>query len=124
MRMLTLPSVRANTPAVRTPGRMGRYATTRRAASTLNCPSHQRYSGGHCTSKRPRSIPGHLHVGDACRRREGDPMRMRGTALWLTLFALVTPRAALAQTTGAIAGTIRDISGGVLPGVTVEASSP
>jgi hypothetical protein len=31
---------------------------------------------------------------------------------------------ASAQSTGEIAGVVRDASGGVLPGVTVEASSP
>ena len=37
-------------------------------------------------------------------------------------FALTAPAAAFAQ--GAFAGVVRDASGGVLPGVTVEASSP
>ena len=38
---------------------------------------------------------------------------------------LLTPRAAHAQAaTGNIAGTVKDSSGGTLPGVTVEASSP
>ena len=42
------------------------------------------------------------------------------------VFALSIPASVLAQTTGqsAIAGVVRDASGGVLPGVTVEASSP
>src|SRR5688500_12371858 len=40
------------------------------------------------------------------------------TAVWLML-----PAAALAQE-GQIAGTVRDSSGGVMPGVTVEATSP
>jgi hypothetical protein len=39
------------------------------------------------------------------------------------LFLFITPHLSLAQTTG-IAGVVRDTSGGVLPGVTVEASSP
>ena len=46
--------------------------------------------------------------------------------LFLVLTALVlvlTPRLALAQT-GSISGVVRDSSGGVLPGVTVEVSSP
>ena len=48
--------------------------------------------------------------------------------LSLLIFSLVglvaaTP-AAYAQTGSAIAGIVRDASGGVLPGVTVEASSP
>jgi hypothetical protein len=36
----------------------------------------------------------------------------------------VSSTAAVAQTTGAIAGVVKDTSGAVLPGVTVEASSP
>ena len=38
------------------------------------------------------------------------------------LLVLLTPASVLAQ--GSLAGTVRDSSGGVLPGVTVEASSP
>jgi hypothetical protein len=48
------------------------------------------------------------------------------SALVLVLAALVlglTPRLALAQT-GSISGVVRDSQGGVLPGVTVEVSSP
>ena len=41
----------------------------------------------------------------------------------LALLALL-PYAALAQQTSAIAGVVRDTSGAVLPGVTVEAASP
>jgi hypothetical protein len=48
--------------------------------------------------------------------------------LWVgTLFVLVgllAPRLASAQDAATIAGTVRDASGAVLPGVTVEASSP
>ena len=36
--------------------------------------------------------------------------------------ALLLPRAAWAQQASGIAGVVRDASGGVLPGVTVEAS--
>src|SRR5438093_7479842 len=45
-----------------------------------------------------------------------------GVVAWLVLI----PIAALAQsaTTGAIAGLVRDTTGAVLPGVTVEAASP
>ena len=48
-------------------------------------------------------------------------------AVWTALVILVfAPGAAWAQTTttGAIAGMVRDSTGGVLPGVTVEAASP
>ena len=50
----------------------------------------------------------------------------RRSALVLVFAALVlvlTPRLALAQT-GSISGVVRDSQGGVLPGVTVEVSSP
>jgi hypothetical protein len=42
----------------------------------------------------------------------------------LAVAALLFPVGAFAQQAGAIAGVVRDSSGGVLPGVTVEASSP
>src|SRR5438067_1997520 len=43
-----------------------------------------------------------------------------GAVLW-TLLVLLSPLSAGAQT---IAGTVKDATGGVLPGVTVEAASP
>src|SRR5882672_7698535 len=52
-----------------------------------------------------------------------SPSRMRRTWVSLVFVAAVLwlPQAALAQS---IAGTIKDTSGSVLPGVTVEAASP
>ena len=50
---------------------------------------------------------------------------MRGASATFVLFlavAVLLPSLALAQ--GALTGTVRDESGGVLPGVTVEAASP
>jgi len=49
---------------------------------------------------------------------------MRGDTRTLALLACIVliPTAALAQ--AVIAGTVRDSSGAVLPGVTVEAASP
>ena len=49
---------------------------------------------------------------------------MRGVMKTLVMLAAVVlvPAAAFAQAT--LAGTAKDTSGGVLPGVTVEASSP
>jgi hypothetical protein len=45
--------------------------------------------------------------------------------LWLVVLGLVFPTTLLAQSgQSAIAGVVRDSTGGVLPGVTVEASSP
>ena len=49
------------------------------------------------------------------------PRGVVGLALAVTLFV---PVGARAQQTGTIAGTARDATGGVLPGVTVEARSP
>jgi hypothetical protein len=45
-------------------------------------------------------------------------------AVWALVCGLIWPAAASAQQSAGIAGVIRDTSGGVLPGVTVEASSP
>ena len=59
---------------------------------------------------------GDLWVGDL---RVRD---LRVRIVWLAL-VLLTPAAAFAQTTG-IAGVVKDSTGAVLPGVTVEASSP
>ena len=52
-------------------------------------------------------------------------MNIRRTGWVLVLLgALLIPQLALAQTAGSIAGTVKDASGGVLPGATVEAASP
>jgi Carboxypeptidase regulatory-like domain len=52
----------------------------------------------------------------------------RTPSVWLVIvFALLTPSVAAAQGAlerGTLTGTVRDASGGVLPGVTVEAASP
>ena len=45
-------------------------------------------------------------------------------AIVVLLSLLLIPAAALAQATASIVGTVKDASGAVLPGVTVEASSP
>src|SRR5258705_1205024 len=47
-------------------------------------------------------------------------------SLWLVITVVLYAAAASAQgvATGSIAGVVKDASGGVLPGVTVEASSP
>src|SRR5262245_53480033 len=42
--------------------------------------------------------------------------------LWLLVLVAIVPATAYAQ--GSIAGTVKDTSGAVLPGVTVEAASP
>ena len=48
---------------------------------------------------------------------------MRKLALWMAIAILLVAAPVLAQSSG-IAGIVRDSSGGVLPGVTVEAASP
>src|SRR6267142_727999 len=47
-----------------------------------------------------------------------------GSGLLILACVLLVPSAATAQQTSAIAGIVRDTSGAVLPGVTVEAASP
>src|SRR5437870_13792417 len=49
-------------------------------------------------------------------------MRWASKAILILMAALLLPSAAFAQ--GTLTGTVRDESGGVIPGVTVEASSP
>jgi len=49
-------------------------------------------------------------------------VRSFGRGVFIGVVLLGLPSALAAQST--IAGTVRDASGGVLPGVTVEASSP
>ena len=53
-------------------------------------------------------------------RQRNARMSVFGVTMLLALSASV----AFAQSTGAIAGVVRDTTGGVLPGVTVEAASP
>src|SRR5437763_14432543 len=49
-------------------------------------------------------------------------MRWASKAVLMLMAALLLPSIASAQ--GSLTGTVRDESGGVLPGVTVEAASP
>src|SRR5499426_3575192 len=51
-------------------------------------------------------------------------MRQRARALLLVIGVLALPSASFAQALGTIAGNVKDPSGAVLPGVTVEAASP
>src|SRR6266700_3911793 len=74
-------------------------------------------------------MPDDYSSGPRCRRRRGthsvpkeDYMRWASKAILMLMAALLLPSAAFAQ--GTLTGTVRDESGGVLPGVTVEASSP
>ena len=52
------------------------------------------------------------------------PSRVLGIGFIVCAYISLIPYAAFAQQTSAIAGVVRDGSGGVLPGVTVEAASP
>src|SRR5688500_9168622 len=56
----------------------------------------------------------------------GGPMRSRLLVLFVVSGSILLPRLGWAQsaTTGSIAGLVRDTTGAVLPGVTVEAASP
>ncbi|MEQ1898130.1 MAG: carboxypeptidase regulatory-like domain-containing protein [Vicinamibacterales bacterium] len=51
-------------------------------------------------------------------------MRLVKVRWFLALALLLTPLCAYAQTSGSIAGEVKDATGGVLPGVTVEVASP
>ena len=52
--------------------------------------------------------------------------RNRARSVWAAVpaFLLLFPAFAYAQSNSGIAGIVKDTSGAVLPGVTVEASSP
>src|SRR5437667_8453324 len=54
-------------------------------------------------------------------RREGAGVPARGTWLLPIAFVILAPRIVVAQ--GSITGTVKDPTGAVLPGVTVEAAS-
>src|SRR4029450_2291313 len=58
----------------------------------------------------------------ALRTQGGQTMRGASKALLILMAAVLLPSLAFAQ--GTLTGTVRDQSGAVLPGVTVEASSP
>ena len=51
-------------------------------------------------------------------------LRQYAPALLLALGIMAVPCVSAAQVLGTVAGTVKDASGGVLPGVTVEAASP
>src|SRR5262245_33925890 len=61
------------------------------------------------------------HVND---RRSLMASKPRACLIVVVLSLLFISAAAFAQQTSGIAGVVKDISGGVLPGVTVEAASP
>src|SRR5687768_4429729 len=67
------------------------------------------------------TIIGRLRRGILNRTTRGDQMREAVKAAVLAVLVL-SPGAAFAQ--AVIAGTVKDASGAVLPGVTVEATSP
>jgi outer membrane receptor protein involved in Fe transport len=53
----------------------------------------------------------------------GRSMKLRFPALSILIALLALPVAALAQATGQITGSVSDVSGGLLPGVTIEATN-
>src|ERR1700682_3609019 len=72
---------------------------------------------------------GHRRRGAMVRRGIEGGVLMMGLrkTLWVSLLlatAAIVPRVAFAQTGSAIAGVVKDTTGAVTPGVTVEASSP
>src|SRR4029450_1091764 len=70
--------------------------------------------------KRQRvSVPGRVVPGS-----ERMHSRLRRTLLLVTVGFLAVPNMVAAQAQTAIAGVVRDTTGAVLPGVTVEVSSP
>src|SRR5262245_1190178 len=59
-----------------------------------------------------------LHCFSICKAAKEGSMRVIGKACCLLALMLLVPRLALAQ--ASITGTVKDTSGAVLPGVTVE----
>src|SRR5262245_17533835 len=84
----------------------------------IGCP-HLHITGGN-TRSQPASVPSH------CVRREtmSRVLRRSVVALSVLFVLLFLSSTASAQFAGAITGVVKDDSGGVLPGVTVEATSP
>src|SRR5437660_11641819 len=70
-----------------------------------------------------RSLPAMVRKLPAVRRRGGMRARTFVGAVAIGLL-LVAPAASAQQASSGIAGVVRDASGAVLPGVTVEAASP
>src|ERR1043166_3450716 len=88
----------------------------------IGIPYHVGKQGSRAAGVRPGWNRGHVKAGGLS-LGEGVSMRQRLLKASLALTALVLmPSLALAQSS--IVGTVRDASGAVLPGVTVEASSP
>src|SRR5438309_4801352 len=74
----------------------------------------------------PRNTAGSRRPGrprDSIRTRS-PMMNVRNLALALVILAAASAASAQGVATGSIAGVVKDASGAVLPGVTVEASSP
>src|SRR5882724_5941307 len=58
-------------------------------------------------------------------RKQGGQMRYQGLGKWAALACLLLlSQPAWAQQASGIAGVVKDVSGAILPGVTVEAASP
>src|SRR6516164_4195814 len=72
---------------------------------------------------RNNSIDGRFSVTFANLTKEVVMRRLVGSCCLAVLAFVISPTTAFAQATG-IAGVVKDTSGAVLPGVTVEAASP
>src|SRR4029453_1591448 len=57
-------------------------------------------------------------------RTKGERMRAIATAIMVVLGLVMLPAPSSGQALGTITGVVKDSSGAVLPGATVEASSP
>src|SRR6476659_6862097 len=68
-------------------------------------------------------FPRHAEITERLERPMASKPRACVIVVAVSLLLLLSP-AAFAQQTIGIAGVVKDISGGVLPGVTVEAASP
>src|SRR3954447_26743687 len=91
----------------------------RRATPLISRSLRVRRSAGSARTLRPRAAHPDCQGGHSMRRP------VFGTILvWAALLLLPAAASAQGTSSGAIAGTARDSSGAVLPGVTVEASSP
>src|SRR5262245_36582605 len=78
-------------------------------------------------SRPPARLRGSPHPGAFASPVDSRQMEgvMRGwKILSLAVLGFLLPAHAWAQAAGSIAGAVRDASGGVLPGVTVEVASP
>src|SRR5439155_25900686 len=95
----------------------GRRRGSQDAVGSLDDAAHHRAADAWHSENRRRDLFGQLHVDARGIRQEQEVKNF-----FALLLALLIPSAAFAQ--ASITGVVKDASGAVLPGVTVEASSP